>query len=170
MTALVDRATRLDPGSAASPASAEAIRRRLYDLGTFRSADVAYVPVEPAPATPAASPPATVPVDAVVSLQESRRFLFLYGVEATNQYQSAFDQRVTSGGIAADLRDRNFLGRGWTLGAGARYEPSFWSTRAARLGARGLDPGASAPTSMPMRGARIAPAPIPSSSGTTRRP
>ena len=40
-----------------------------------------------------------------------------------------FDQRVTSGGVAADLRDRNFLGRGWTLGAGLRYEPSFRSAR-----------------------------------------
>jgi outer membrane protein assembly factor BamA len=55
--------------------------------------------------------------------------MLLYGVEATNQYQSLFDQRVTSGGVAADIRDRNFLGRGWTLGAGLRYEPSYRSAR-----------------------------------------
>ena len=81
--ALVERATHVEPGSAASPANVEAIRRRLYDLGTFRSAEVTYAPIE-APSTAV-----TVPVDAVVSLQESRRFLFLYGLEATNQYQSA---------------------------------------------------------------------------------
>jgi outer membrane protein assembly factor BamA len=121
--ALVERATRLEPGAPASPANAESIRRRLYDLGTFRSADVTYEPVA------GAATAAGRPVDAVVSLQESRRFLFLYGVEATNQYQSLFDQRVTTGGLAADLRDRNFLGRGWTLGGGVRYEPSYWTTR-----------------------------------------
>ena len=80
--------------------------------------------------TPAATPTAAlVPVDAVVSVQESRRFLFLYGLEATNEYESLFDKRISSGGVAADLRDRNFLGRGWTLGAGLRYEPKFQSGR-----------------------------------------
>jgi outer membrane protein insertion porin family len=122
-TSIVERATRIEPGAPASPALAESTRRQLYDVGTFRSANVTFEPIAAAPGTD------TVPVDAVVSLQESKRFLFLYGIEATNQYQSAFDQRVTTAGIAADLRDRNFLGRGWTLGAGLRYEPSFESGR-----------------------------------------
>jgi outer membrane protein insertion porin family len=130
----VERATRIEAGSPASPAVADAIRRQLYDIGTFRSADVTFVPVD---GTATAS---TVPVDAVVTLQETKRFLLLYGIEATNQYQSLFDQRVTSGGVAVDLRDRNFLGRGWTLGAGVRYEPSFESARVLgtvpRLGSR----------------------------------
>ena len=112
------------PGAPASPALTESTRRQLYDIGTFRSAEVTFEP------TPAATPTAAlVPVDAVVSVQESRRFLFLYGLEATNQYESLFDKRISSGGVAADLRDRNFLGRGWTLGAGLRYEPSFQSGR-----------------------------------------
>ena len=120
---LVASATRIEPGSPASPAVAEAARRRLYDIGTFRAAEVTFEPIE------ATSEAATVPVDAVVTLQESRRFMFLYGIEATNQYEPLFDQRVSSGGIAADLRDRNFLGRGWTLGAGLRYEPDYSSAR-----------------------------------------
>jgi outer membrane protein assembly factor BamA len=120
---IVERATRIEPGVPASPALAESTRRQLYDVGTFRSANVTFEPVAAAPGAD------TVPVDAVVSLQESKRFLFLYGLETTNQYQSVFDQRVTTGGLAADLRDRNFLGRGWTLGAGVRYEPSFESGR-----------------------------------------
>jgi outer membrane protein insertion porin family len=120
---LVEQATRIEPGSPASPAIAETARRRLYDIGTFRSAEVTFEPIEAAPGAN------TVPVDAVVSLQESRRFMFLYGIEATNQYESLFDERVSSGGVAADLRDRNFLGRGWTLGAGLRYEPDFRSAR-----------------------------------------
>ena len=85
---LVDRATRIEPGVPASPSLAESTRRRLYDIGTFRSANVTFEPVTAAPATD------TVPVNAVVSLQESKRFLFLYGFETTNQYQSLFDQRV----------------------------------------------------------------------------
>ncbi len=121
--ATVERATRIEPGSPASPAVADATRRRLYDVGTFRSAEVTFAPVEGTTAG------ATVPMDAIVTLQESKRFLLLYGIEATSQYQSLFNQRVTSGGVAADLRDRNFLGRGWTLGAGIRYEPSFRSAR-----------------------------------------
>jgi outer membrane protein assembly factor BamA len=132
--ATVERATRIEPGSPASPAIADATRRQLYDIGTFRSAEVTFAPVE------GAATASTVPVDVVVTLQESKRFMLLYGLEATNQYQSVFDQRVTSGGIAVDLRDRNFLGRGWTLGAGVRYEPSFESARVLgtvpRLGSR----------------------------------
>ena len=132
--ATVERAVRIEPGAPASPAVADATRRRLYDVGTFRSAEVTFAPVENA------TPGPTVPVDAVVTVQESRRFLLLYGIEATNQYQSLFAQRVTSGGVAADLRDRNFLGRGWTLGAGVSYEPSFRSARLLaaipRLGSR----------------------------------
>ena len=121
---LVERATRIQAGTPASPALTESTRRRLYDIGTFRSAEVTFVP------TPDATPTANlVPVDAVVSVQESRRFMFLYGLEATNEYQSLFDKRISSGGVAADLRDRNFLGRGWTLGAGLRYEPKFQSGR-----------------------------------------
>jgi outer membrane protein assembly factor BamA len=122
--ALVERATNIEAGSPASPAVAESTRRQLYDIGTFRSAEVTF---RPSPAAPRTAE--TVPVDAVVSVQESRRFLFLYGLEATNQYESLFDKRISSGGVAADLRDRNFLGRGWTLGAGLRYEPSFQSAR-----------------------------------------
>ena len=122
--ALVERATRIQAGAPASPELAESTRRQLYDIGTFRSAEVTFEPA------PSATPTSTVvPVDAVVSVQESRRFLFLYGLEATNQYESLFDKRISSGGVAADLRDRNFLGRGWTLGAGLRYEPSFQSAR-----------------------------------------
>jgi outer membrane protein assembly factor BamA/autotransporter translocation and assembly factor TamB len=120
---IVDEASRIEPGAAASPAIAEAARRRLYDIGTFRSAEVTFEPIETPPGA------ATVPVDAVVSLQESRRFMFLYGIEVTNQYESLFQERMSSGGVAADLRDRNFLGRGWTLGAGLRYEPDFRSAR-----------------------------------------
>jgi outer membrane protein insertion porin family len=120
---LVEQATELTPGGPASPAAVETTRRQLYDIGTFRSADVSFVPTGEPDLT------GTIPVDAVVSVQESKRFLLLYGFEVTNQYQSLFDQRVTSGGVAVDLRDRNFLGRGWTLGAGLRYEPNFQSGR-----------------------------------------
>ena len=41
---LVDRATRIEPGVPASPSLAESTRRRLYDIGTFRSANVTFEP------------------------------------------------------------------------------------------------------------------------------
>jgi hypothetical protein len=34
-------------------------------------------------------------------------------------------QRQNSLGVAADIRDRNFLGRGMSLGGGLRYEPDL---------------------------------------------
>ena len=121
--ATVERATRIEPGSPASPAVAEATRRRALrhrhvplrrghvrtGRGHDRRRNGARRRRRHAPGVEALPVPVRHRGDEPV--------------------QSLFDQRVTSGGVAADLRDRNFLGRGWTLGAGIRYEPSFRSAR-----------------------------------------
>jgi outer membrane protein insertion porin family len=65
----------------------------------------------------------------VVSLEEARRFQLRYGLEVSSEYSSALSQRTNAWGIAADLRDRNFLGRGMSLGGGMRYEPDLRSAR-----------------------------------------
>jgi outer membrane protein assembly factor BamA len=48
----------------------------------------------------------------------------------SSEYTSALDQRTNALGGAADIRDRNFLGRGMSLGGGLRFEPDLRSARA----------------------------------------
>ncbi|HZA37013.1 MAG TPA: translocation/assembly module TamB domain-containing protein, partial [Vicinamibacterales bacterium] len=120
---LVSKAVQLTPGEAAGAAAAAATEKRLYALGTFRRAEVRLEP------TPAAQP-GVLPVKAIVSLEEARRFQLRYGLELSSEYTSALDQRTNALGVAADIRDRNFLGRGMSLGGGLRYEPALRSARA----------------------------------------
>jgi outer membrane protein assembly factor BamA len=65
----------------------------------------------------------------VVEVQEARRYLLRYGIALSSEYESALDEDLRSVGIAADLRDRNFLGRGIALGLGARVESDMASVR-----------------------------------------
>ena len=123
---LVSKALQLTPGAPAGAAAAAATEKRLYELGTFRRAEVR---LEPASASPG-PPQGVLPVKAIVSLEEARRFQLRYGVELSSEYTSALDQRTNALGVAADVRDRNFLGRGLSLGGGLRYEPDLRSARA----------------------------------------
>lgn len=123
-TSLVNDAIGLAPGQPAGAAAATATEKRLYDLGTFRRAELTF---EPDPV--GADVPGTLPVRAVVSLEEARRFQLRYGIELSSEYNSALSQRREALGVAADLRDRNFLGRGMSLGGGVRYEPDLKSAR-----------------------------------------
>ncbi|MGE5814725.1 MAG: translocation/assembly module TamB domain-containing protein, partial [Acidobacteriota bacterium] len=121
---IVRQAVGLAAGEPAGAAAAAASERRLYELGTFRRAELRFEP-EPAPTTV----PGTVPVIAKVSVEEARRFQFRYGVELSSEYNSALSQRANAMGFAGDLRDRNFLGRGMSLGGGLRYESDLRSAR-----------------------------------------
>ena len=122
---LVDDAVGVQPGKPAGAAEAAATERRLYELGTFRRAEVRF---EPEPEGPS-SVPGTVPVKAIVLVEEARRFQLRYGIELSSEYSSALSQRTNAWGLAADIRDRNFLGRGMSLGGGLRYEPDLRSVR-----------------------------------------
>ena len=122
---LVSKAVQLTPGQPAGAAAAAATEKRLYELGTFRRAEVR---LEPAPAPGPVQ--GVLPVKAIVSLEETRRFQLRYGLELSSEYTSALDQRTNALGVAADIRDRNFLGRGMSLGGGLRYEPDLRSARA----------------------------------------
>jgi outer membrane protein insertion porin family len=121
---LVRQAVQLMPGEPAGAAAAST-EKRLYELGTFRRAEVR---LEPAPAPGPVH--GVLPVKAIVSLEEARRFQLRYGLEVSSEYTSALDQRTSALGVAADIRDRNFLGRGMSLGGGLRYEPDLRSARA----------------------------------------
>jgi outer membrane protein insertion porin family len=121
---LVSKAIQLEPGQPAGAAATAATEKRLYELGTFRRAEVRLQPA-PAP-TPVQG---ILPVTALISLEETRRFQLRYGLELSSDYNSALDQRTNALGVAADIRDRNFLGRGMSLGGGLRYEPDLRSAR-----------------------------------------
>jgi outer membrane protein insertion porin family len=121
--ALVDRAVTINAGDAAGQSKAAETERRLYGIGTFRAAAVRFEPV------PSLSTEQTVAVDAVVAVQEARRYLLRYGITLSNEYDAVLDEDLNSVGVAADLRDRNFLGRGISLGVGARVERNLSSVR-----------------------------------------
>ena len=87
-SSLVGKAVQLTPGEPAGAASVAATEKRLYELGTFRRAEVR---LEPAPATVQG----VLPVKAIVSLEETRRFQLRYGLELSSEYTSALDQRTT---------------------------------------------------------------------------
>jgi outer membrane protein assembly factor BamA len=132
---LVRSAVTLAPGSVASPAAIGETERRLYDIGVFRAAAVRLEPISEAGADAAETP-----VDAVVTVEESRRYQLRFGIEANTEYQPAVADRTNGAGLALDLRDRNFLGQALSLGIGMRYERSLQSFRALfavpRLGSR----------------------------------
>jgi outer membrane protein insertion porin family len=124
---MVRKAIVLQPGGVASQAAAHITKQRLYDTGVFRSADVRFDPIT---AQENATATAELPVDAVVALEESRRYLLRYGLEFAHEYDPTFASYTNGVGVSADIRDRNFLGRGIAAGLGGRYDPSLRSVRA----------------------------------------
>ena len=120
---MVDRAVTITSGEAAGQSEAAETERRLYGLGTFRAAAVRFEPV------PSMSSKETVAVDAVVEVQEARKYLLRYGIALSSEYEAALDENLGAVGVAADLRDRNFLGRGMALGLGARVDSDLASVR-----------------------------------------
>jgi outer membrane protein assembly factor BamA len=121
---LASGAVALKPGEPAGQQGVEATQRRLFGLGVFRRADVTFEPVSAAQATAASTP-----VDVTVSLEEARRFQLRYGVHLSNEYGPVFDDFSSAVGVAADVRDRNFLGRAFGLGASGRLEKNLQSLR-----------------------------------------
>lgn len=123
---LIERAVTLKPGEAAGLSAEAETERRLYRLGVFSSARVRLVP---APRGPGDTSPDVVPVNAVVSVSEPHKYQFVYGVEFANDYGPLFEQFNNAIGVAADVRDRNVLGRGMSASLGARYEANLQSVR-----------------------------------------
>jgi outer membrane protein assembly factor BamA/autotransporter translocation and assembly factor TamB len=123
---VVNGTIALRPGQPAGQDAATDAQAHLYGLGVFRKADVAFEPAQEAPGTEASS----LPVVMKVSLEESRRYQLRYGVQLSNQYGPVFEDFTSAIGVAADISDRNFLGRAFTLGASGRLEKNLQSSRA----------------------------------------
>jgi outer membrane protein assembly factor BamA len=123
---VVNGAITLKPGEPAGQDAAAGAQAQLYGLGVFRKADVAFEPAQEARGTDAPS----LPVVMKVSLEESRRYQLRYGVQVSNQYGPVFEDFTSAIGVAADISDRNFLGRAFTLGASGRLEKNLQSSRA----------------------------------------
>ena len=119
-------AVTIKPGEPARPSDAIKTQRELYQRGMFRKADIVFEPEAPAGGAQASSP---VPVDALVSVEEFKKYSLRYGISLSNEDSPGFEDMAAALGVAADLRDRNFLGRGWGAGVGGRYEKNLWSVR-----------------------------------------
>ena len=118
-------AITLQPGQPAGQQAVADTQRRLYGLGVFRRAEVGFEPADgPLPADAA-----TTPVRMTVDVAESRRFRLRYGVQLSNQFGPVFEDFTSAAGVAADIRDTNFLGRGFALGASSRIEKNLQSVR-----------------------------------------
>ncbi len=118
-------AVTLKPGEPAAQQGVAASQAQLYGLGVFRKADVSFEPAVAAGGTGAAP----VPVIMKVSLEEARRYQLRYGVQVSNEYGPVLDNFTSAIGVAADISDRNFLGRAFTLGASGRIEKNLQSSR-----------------------------------------
>jgi len=113
---LVDRAVTLEPGQEAGRQRALDTRRNLYDIGTFRQADVTFEP------SALAEPGLTIPVLASVVVEEPKKYQLRYGVQLSSNYTPATGFGQTSFGFTTEIRDRNFLGRAMQASLGARYD------------------------------------------------
>ena len=120
---LVDRAITIKPGEAAGQSHAAETERRLYGIGTFRAATVRFEPVPSAPAG------ATRAVDAVIEVQEARRYLLRYGVALSNEYEPVLDQsrelrRRRRGPSRPQLPWPRHRARGWRARRAHAAEPA----------------------------------------------
>ena len=123
--AAAHRAIMLQPGQPAAQQAVADTQRRLYGMGVFRRAEVGFEPADGPPAADAA----TTPVRMTVDVAESRRFRLRYGVQLSNQFGPVLEDFTSAVGAAADIRDTNFLGRGFALGASTRIEKNLQSVR-----------------------------------------
>ena len=110
---VVNRAIQAKPGEPVDPEAWYRARRRLYDTGVFRSADIEFTPVGEAATADGVT---RQPVRADVTLQESPPWRLRYGFRLDDQVAPSGTGRDLSPGVLADLQQRNLFGR--AIGAG----------------------------------------------------
>ncbi len=114
---LVQHAITLEPGEVASSAEADATRRNLFEIGSFRRVDVSFVP---------AATPAGATTNLAIQVEEPKRFQVRYGVQlSTSTDRSSTERGPITPGATVEIRDRNFLGRAWQASLGTHYEKDF---------------------------------------------
>ena len=121
--AAVARSMRLEVGTPLSASELSATRRRLYETGAYRSVDIDLEPVvnggQPVDGRPNVPTTGDRAVVARIRVEERPRYTFRYGL-AVNDDVVGLDQRSQEIGFAADLENKNVLGRGATFGVSAR--------------------------------------------------
>ncbi len=118
---VVDRALQATPGETVDPESWYQARRRLYDTGVFRGADIEFTPVGAATTEGGVT---RQPVRAVVTLQEWPRWRVRYGFRLEDQAAASGTGRDLSPGVLVDLQRRNLFGRAIGLGLTGSYQNS----------------------------------------------
>ncbi len=126
---LIDRALQLPPGSPVDPAVWNGARKRLYDLGVFRSVDITAVPLEPAPRAPSEGEDEAV--TARVTLEEWPDYELRYGLQMIDERAPASEVANRWGqiGAVADLTRRNLFGRAISLGTAVRFDRAQQTVR-----------------------------------------
>jgi outer membrane protein insertion porin family len=114
----ITRAIALEPGAPVDPAALVKTRRQLYDIGTFRSVDIALEPRD-GTATAAATDGGDQSVVARVRLEKRPQYRLRYGL-AYNDDVVGVDERERHVGFAADFENRDLFGTGATTGISAR--------------------------------------------------
>ncbi|MFN8059813.1 MAG: translocation/assembly module TamB domain-containing protein [Vicinamibacterales bacterium] len=109
----------LQPGEPVNLARWDEARRRLYDLGTFRSVDVS--PVEAGGATPPSDAGQAL-VDADVTVQEWPRYRFRYGFQVASELDPTTDLRDTKPAALGELSRRNLFGAALDSGVTVRVQ------------------------------------------------
>lgn len=119
---LVRRALDLDLGEPVNLGEWNRARKRLYDVGVFRTVDVQVEPIKPTDVEPGGA--AIEPVRARVVLDEWPSYRLRYGMQVKDEAapiaeQAQRDFRI---GLVGDLTRQNLLGRAVSVGTSFRYD------------------------------------------------
>ena len=124
---VVDRALQATPGEPVDPESWYQARRRLYDTGVFKGADIEFAP---AGAATVAGGVTRQPVRAQVTLQEWPRWKVRYGFRLEDRAAESGSGRELSPGVLVDLQHRNLFGRAIRFGVTGSYQSAAKLARA----------------------------------------
>ena len=117
---LIARALDLDVGQPVDVDAWNEARKRLYDIGVFRSVDIETEPVRtPSPSDEAGGPQ---PVRARVLLEEWPAYRLRYGLQVKDELAPVGEQRELRLGLVGDLTHQNLLGRAATVGTAFRFD------------------------------------------------
>jgi outer membrane protein assembly factor BamA len=112
----IARSLNVPVGTPISASAINAARRRLYETGKYRSVEIALEPE--AGVEPIEQVAGDRRVVARVRVEERPRYSFRYGLSVSDV--ASLDERDTRLAFAADVENRNLVGRGMTVGLSAR--------------------------------------------------
>jgi outer membrane protein assembly factor BamA/autotransporter translocation and assembly factor TamB len=122
---VVSDGVRFRAGEPLGPNQIARAQKRLYDTGAFRGVEITQEPSGKEGATPT-----DLPVVATVRVEEAPKYLLRYGVQLSKTLDATSTESIYSVGGGVDIRDRSWLGRGISAGAGVRVDAVSQSARA----------------------------------------